>query len=633
MPAKLNSNSLKQSPGQLPLTVGGVLICIAVFFLILFLQPPVEIGKFAYRQREWLLLIAFVPLYFAFRARSLPGQLLSFLIALVLFALPLSYLWSGGVTTQGIIGGLMPLHDFFRYYTQARNLLAGDLIHGASAWRPIFSSFLAVILAITQRNLQWTVAFLQLLLASSSFLAARELRRTHSPLAATLFFALLFFFFRRFVDSLGSEIPGFILGCLAFALLWRGADQKKLWLVLFGIFCAGLSQNARSAALVILPFLVLWAGWTFRKTRRFSFKIALLALGAVVLAFIYNTLAHRLYTAPGSSSFYNFAPALYGQAVGGAGMNQFYADYPGVKDPALVMEFTLDTIKRNPMGLVIGTIKAYRDWFMPGMLGNFSFIAGNGKTILDIVFWLILNALLVVAVVHSIRKFHDPLPSLLLAIFLGILFSLPFAPPIDSEYMEKYAASIPLFASLAPIGLTVLLQKQLRWQQWEKPDAIHSTFLPTLIFMAAFLALLMIGPLFFRLFPSRPEIQSVTCPVDQVPFAMQLDRGSILRLIPDGSAPCVGIPNLCASRFSENGMPQGIVEAYDKFGGYLADLNEPLLITEVNDLKTREAFFMMGKAEDMEKLELNGKAASGCMTWLGKFSVHDTYWYGSVPQD
>jgi hypothetical protein len=633
MSAKSNSSQSKQSPGQLLIIIAGALVCITVFFLILFLQPPVEVGKFAYRQREWLLLVAFFPLYFAFRARSLPGQLLSFLIALVLFAMPLSYLWSGGVTTQGIIGGLLPLHDFFRYYTQARNLLAGDLIHGASAWRPIFSSFLAATLAIFHRNLQWTVAFLQLLLASSSFLAARELRRTHGPLAATFFFALLFFFFRHFTDSLGSEIPGFILGCLAFALLWRGADQKKLWLVLLGIFCAGLSQNARSAALVILPFLVLWAGWTFRKNKWFSFKIALLALGAVAAAFLYNSLAHRLYTAPGSSSFYNFAPALYGQAVGGAGLNQFYADYPGVKDPALVMEFTLDQIRRYPMGLVIGTIKAFKDWFTPGIFGDFSFIAGTGKSIADIVFWLVLNILLLFSTVRSLRKVKEPLPSLMLAFFLGIFFSLPFAPPIDSEFMEKYAASIPLFSVLAPLGLTVLLQKLPKWREWEGSLPADASFTPTGFFTGGFLALLMIGPLFVRLFPNEPEIQAVTCPADQVPFAVQLDRGSTLKLIPDGSAPCAGIPDLCASRFNRNGIPQGIVEAYDKFEGYLVDLNEPLLITEVNDLQTREVFFMMGKAVDMEKLELNGKPTSGCMTWLGKFSVHDTYWYGSVPQD
>ncbi len=609
----------------------GVLLAVAIFFLIIFSGLPPTIGKFATFQREWLLLVAFVPLYFAFRARSLPGQLLSFLIALVLFALPLSYLWSGGVTTQGIIGGLMPLHDFFRYYTQARNLLAGDLIHGASAWRPIFSSFLAAVLAIFQRNLQWTVGFLLLLVASSAYLAARELRRSHGPLAATFFFALLFFFFRRLTDSLGTEIPGFILGCLAFALLWRGADQKKLWMVLLGIFCASLAQNARTAALVILPFLVLWAGWTFRKSRKFSFPVTLLALGAVLAGFLYNSIADKLYTVPGTTSFSNFFPALYGQAVGGAGMDYFYVDNPGVKDPALMMQLTLDKIKSYPIGIVIGTIKAYRDWLLPGNMGNYSFIAGTRKTVGDILFWFVLNLLLFVALWQFIKKNKEPLPSLMLAIFLGILLSLPFAPPVDSKFMEKYAASIPLFSALAPLGLMALLQRFPKWQQWEKPDAAETPFSPVLIFTGSFLALLMIGPLFVRLFPNEPKIQAMTCPADQVPFSIQLDRGSYLTIIPDGIAPCRGITDLCASRFRANSVTPGIDKAYDMVEGYLTLVNEPLILTEVNDLTERNTFFLLGRAADMEKLDLNGKAASGCMTSLGNYSTHAAYWFGTLP--
>ena len=622
--------SSPQSESRCPaiLAVLGYAAGIALYALVLALAAPLWLGAEALKGRE-LLLLAGAPLVFlALKASSRWSRLAFFALVMLLFSLALGYYWTSGLTTQGILGGLLPIHDFFHYYTQARNLVDGGLIAGNAGWRPIFSSSLSFILAITNRNLQLSMAVLILMLAISVYFAVLELRRTHGAGAGTLFFFLLFFFARIFFDALGTELLGLVFACLAFAFLWRGASTLKKWQILVGLFFLTIALNIRPAAYFVLPMLILWVGWLFRGKRKFHFGWAAIAIAPILAAFLLNSAVQKLYTAPGTPSFFNYGYSLYGQVSGGAGINQFNRDYPGVTDAGEIMRLVWERFKAYPLSLAIGTVKSYFDFFRPWVKGDFSFFAHFGRSSLRVIWWFIMNALLVAGVYASMRKFREPLPSFFLACLIGVLISLPFVPPIDSIYGEKYTATIPLFAVSAPLGLAYLLRKIKGYQKVDPERLEETSFLPAGFYAAIITMLVFVAPLGVLLFSKPADLDPVTCPADQTAFAIRLDPGTYFILDPDDKVTCAGLPNLCMDRYIKNSLPRGIVEVHDFSLDLLARTGRPTLFTETNDVLTYKTFYLMVETGILPSLKKTGDIYQGCMTSIGPASGHTVNYVG-----
>lgn len=606
----------------------GYAVGIALYFLVLHLAVPLWLGAEALKGRELLLLAGIPPVFLALRSSSRWGRLAFFALVMLFFSLALGYYWTSGLTTQGILGGLLPIHDFFHYYTQARNLVDGGLIAGNAGWRPIFSSSLSFILAITNRNLQLSMAVLILMVAISVYFAVLELRRTHGAGAATLFFFLLFFFARIFFDALGTELLGLVFACLAFAFLWRGASTLKKWQVLVGLFFLTIALNIRPAAYFVLPVLMLWMGWLFRGKRKFHFGWAAIAIAPILAAFLLNSAVQKLYTAPGTPSFFNYGYSLYGQVSGGAGINQFNRDYPGVTDAGEIMRLVWERFKAYPLSLAIGTVKSYYDFFRPWVKGDFSFFAHTGRSSYRVIWWFIMNALLVAGVYTSIKKYREPLNSFFLACLFGVLISLPFVPPIDSVYGEKYTATIPLFAVSAPLGLAYLLRKIKGYQKVDTGGLEESSFLPAGITSALITLLVFVAPLGVLLFAKPSDLVPVTCPAGQIPFAVRLDEGTYFILDPDYAVNCAGLPNLCLQRYTENSLPRGIVEIHDFSLDLLERTGKPTLFTETNDVLTYKTFYLGVETDLLPSLKKTGDIYQGCMTSIGPASGHTVNYVG-----
>ena len=163
----------------------------------------------------------------------------------------------------------------------------------------------------------------------------------------------MFIYYRRFIGTALTENLGVAMGCLGLALLWRGAWQKKHWDFLTGVLMLSLGLNARAGAFLVLPLLVLAAGWILRGVKRYSARMALLALVAVGLGFLLNMLLFRTLASSNSVPFSNFAYVAYDMAVGGKGWTRVRVDHPEVKDmvePELsrkIMQLALDEIKQS----------------------------------------------------------------------------------------------------------------------------------------------------------------------------------------------------------------------------------------------------------------------------------------------
>ena len=227
--------------------------------------------------------------------------LAGFALTMLLFGLALSYKWTSGYSDNGVIGGLLPYKDAKNYYLGANLILnSSPLVNAVNAtWRPLFPGFISTLLLLTGQNLKIVVALLVGLTGCACYLTIRQIHDALGAAAASIYGALLFFYVQPFIGFTVSEMAGILFGCFAFLLLWKTAANLNLFDLVLGLATLMAAVSARAGAFFIFPFLVLWAGWAFRKTKRFSFQVAgiaaLTVLGSYLLV---NTVYPRLIGIP-----------------------------------------------------------------------------------------------------------------------------------------------------------------------------------------------------------------------------------------------------------------------------------------------------------------------------------------------
>ena len=206
------------------------------------------------------------------------------------------------------------------------------------------------------------------------------------------------------------------------------------------------------------------------------------------------------------------------------------------------MDSAIQFFRAHPLNLLIGTAKAYRDFFIPNGNGIFSFY--GSKTIwLDSSLWIASIILLFFGLFRAIKKFKDPIISLLLASFIGIFLSIPFLPPIDGG-KRFYASTMPFFFALIALALPSIEIKKKIWIEDRKTGTA---------LLSGLLALMtLIMPVTIIQLTSPPEITPASCPADQEPFAFHHDPNSYIDLIPSEETPCGQAPSVCFDVFLQN---------------------------------------------------------------------------------
>src|SRR4030042_4916472 len=134
--------------------------------------------------------------------------MLSLSSMLILFALPLSALWTTGLSNGFVIGGLLPFSDAALYYNDANRLIEDGMFSAFSTARPLFIGFLAVVLKLTGGNLKLTLAILVLITALAICLATMQVRRSIGAAPAAVFMLVCFLFYRRFIGTTVTEHLG-----------------------------------------------------------------------------------------------------------------------------------------------------------------------------------------------------------------------------------------------------------------------------------------------------------------------------------------------------------------------------------------------------------------------------------------
>lgn len=341
-----------------------------------------------------------------------------------------------------LVGGLLPSADPSMYLSLANQWMDG--IRPRFTAREFFPCFLSTMLWICDRDLKVIVSVFTLVTGVLSFLAWRQVRITFGWLGATLFVTLVFFFYRsQVVGLLRTEQLGLWFALLAIALMLQGLREKREGLWCAGLFSLVMGLNTRAGAYFMLPLLILYSGWLFRRGRwgwRSMMLAGTLCLGGVLL----DLVCYWIFFAPPRAPS-NFWLCFYGMLRGGdwtSAMAEVGHNY------SLAREKGLALLTANPFLLLKGFARACAYVWK---FNTFYYLPPTAEAFRSSMKWMTVTGALLPWGWSIVQKTRPELEWFVVVVLVGTLLSLPFAPPWDGG-PRVYAVAFP-FIYLSPVML------------------------------------------------------------------------------------------------------------------------------------------------------------------------------------
>jgi hypothetical protein len=262
-----------------------------------------------------------------------------------------------------------------------------------------------------------------------------------------LFITLVFFFYRGTVAGLlFTEQLGLWFALIALTLLLQGLGEKREGLWCTGLFSLVMGLNTRASAYFILPLLILYSGWIFRRGR-WGWRSILSAGVVCFVGMLLNFLCYWIFFAPPRPTS-NFWLCFYGMLKGEnwvTAMNELGVDYNYTN--MVAREKGLSLFRADPWLLLKGFWKACQfAWER-----NVFYAIAAPQTFCLWMKWMTVLGALVPWSWTIVRRKHPELEWFVLLLVLGTLLSLPFAPPWDGG-PRVYTVAFP-FIYLSPVML------------------------------------------------------------------------------------------------------------------------------------------------------------------------------------
>lgn len=383
----------------------------------------------------------------------LAGLLLG--LAIFSFQLPVLAAWTR-LDHYVALGGLIPYSDARDYYFGATHFLFRGELDEWNSRRPLNALLLAVRLALCGNDFRCALLLQAAMAGAACFAFARASRVIVGGPGAVLMFAMLMKFSAEHSPSTNSELLGLTFGALGGTLVLKGVAQSSLKLVAAGTAMIAVGLGARAGAFFVLPALVFWAGWFFRRERRFSAAAAAWPCVVIVVAFTFNALVLRTYS-DGSPPSGNFGFTLYGLSQGGTGWPAIYTDYPeskamtNIDQNNFAFAKAMESIKSRPHRLAFGTAQCFARYCKGMTLFCFS-LSRTGFIPLDVV----IAALLLYGIFMAWRRklFSREIQWLITGVFIACAVSGAII--WQDGGSRVFAATHPLFLLFLAVGIVGL---------------------------------------------------------------------------------------------------------------------------------------------------------------------------------
>jgi len=486
---------LERDQGKEPILVPlcCTIVSIIVFSSALLLPINPFIGKFVKYGTgiEAIILIFFF--WFLLSRKSKWSNLLVLIAVLLLYAIPISWLWQTDTGDWGVIGGIIPVSDASIYTMDAARLIYGTSFSSVSSFRPLANGFLSVLLKMTSWNYPLSIAILGFLAAIATYKMVKEIQQIRGSLVASVSLVVVFLYSRTYVGKALTETLGITFAVIAYSWLMQGIRRNEPNRVVLGIGMLTMAMNIRAGAYFVIPTLLLWAAYVFRSKGMFSKGVLVGGICLIIISFGINSLSLHSIGAKDVIPFANFPDSFYGMAAGYKGWRFVNQIYPGAT-PVEKYQYTFELIKSQPSLLAKGVAKAYYDFFNPGSYNVFSFMnlhiqeggnlykgnPGSENIILYAPVFIIAG----LGVFNCFKKRLSKWHGLILAGWIGLILSVPLVPPIDAG-LRPYAATVPLVGFLLGEGFSLLFKG-------DKETRLTATALPELINWLAVVSVILI---------------------------------------------------------------------------------------------------------------------------------------------
>ncbi len=347
-----------------------------------------------------------------------------------------------------LIGGLLPNADPSMYLSLANQWSDGIRVVTPQTTRQFFPCFLSAMLWICRRDLKVIVSIFTLITGVLSFITWRQVRSMFGWVGATLFVTLVFFFYRcEGVGLLRTEQLGLWFALIAVALMLQSLHEKREGLWCIGLFSLVMGLNTRASAYFILPLLISYSGWVFRRGR-WGWK-SIIAAGLVCcITMLLNFICYWIFFAPPRPTS-NFWLCFYGMLTGGnwvTAMNEIGVNYNYTN--MIAREKGVALLRAEPWLVVKGFQKAC--WYA-WATNMFYGIPPAREVFCSWMKWLTVIGGIVPWSWSLLQRKRAEVEWFVLLVALGTLLSLPFAPPWDGG-RRVYAVTYP-FVYLAPVLL------------------------------------------------------------------------------------------------------------------------------------------------------------------------------------
>ena len=374
--------------------------------------------------------------------------------------------------TPSQIWGIFPLGDSNFYYSGACELLNGQQMTLMFGARESFPLLLAVLLKALGHDFHLVTAVLTIVMILATWSAFEVIRLRLGGLAAAVFLACVTFLIRTYcVGLFMTEQLAVLYSLCAVAMLVESVateGKRKAWLFWGGVFFLAQALNARPAAYLMLLFLIAFSWQLWDGSPKVRGKVVLLGAIAVAMSFLLHDITyHRAVGARvPSNSWY----CIYGMLNGGTWRDGIWHSQrllPGMPNPMAPYSSTTDRlqallllraeclseIRDHPSRLLSGWWRAMQFFWSnntPFRIQAFYqevpsvWVTESARWCAVLALGLSLFLLLRGTRLDPNFKTYQQLSWINLAGFLGMVASLPFAPPWDGE-TRIYSATLPMF--------------------------------------------------------------------------------------------------------------------------------------------------------------------------------------------
>jgi hypothetical protein len=371
--------------------------------------------------------------------------------------------------------------DACLYYTAACELVNGQQITAMAGARHSYPAVLAGLLKIFGHDFRLITIVFTMTMAIATWSAFEVIRRRLNGLAAAVYLTCVTFYIRIhctglfMTEQLGTLYSLCAVGLLVESLAREG--KAKRWLYCGGLFFLTQGLNARPAAYMTLPFLV-FTSWevchgNFKAKGR---MVGLSAIAVAISLFLHTSTYYRDVASPTPSNAWY---CIYGLLNGGTWIDgrkhaeQLLRETPSVAladrtqraEPIYTLAMRilkndcLSEIRHQPGKLLAGWWRALRFLWLknipfrsarPEMPSVWFTESARWSTILGLAFslWYLFRGR---RLAPQLKR-YQALSWINLAVLVGMITSLPFAPPWDGE-TRILAATLPLFFLLPASGV------------------------------------------------------------------------------------------------------------------------------------------------------------------------------------